>query len=81
MEKCGSECSFDLLKAIVLRILSCNLNEIYTVFEIRGFRLSELTKYSDGQPQLAKQLSGGKPALISGTIQHTKMVDHSLERV
>ena len=51
------------------------------MFEIRGFRLSELTKYSDGQPQLANQLSVGQPAHISGTIQHTKMADHSLERI
>ena len=52
-----------------------------TVFEIRGFRLSEPTKYSDGQPELAKELSVGQPALFSGTIKHTKMADHLLERV
>ena len=57
------------------------LNKLYPVFEIRGFRLSESTKYSDGQPQLAMELSVGKPAHISGTIQHTKMADHSLERI
>ena len=52
-----------------------------SVFEIRGFRLSEPTKYSDGQPQLAKQLSVGQPVNISGTVQLTKMADHLLERV
>ena len=51
------------------------------VFEIRGFRLSEPTKYSDGQPQLAKQLSIGQPLHISGTNHLTKMADHLLERV
>ena len=35
------------------------------VFEIRGFRLSEPTKYSAGQPQLARQLSVGQPAFWS----------------
>ena len=45
-----------------------------------GLRLSEPTSYSEGQPQLAMELSAGKPAPISGTIQHTKMTDH-LERV
>ena len=43
--------------------------------------MSELTKYSDGQPQLANQLSVGQPAHISGTIQHTKTADQLLERV
>ena len=50
------------------------------VFEIKGFRLSEPTKYSDGQPQLAMELSVGQPAHISGTIQHTKVADDSLDR-
>ena len=51
------------------------------MFEIRGFRLSEVTKYSDGQPQLALQLSLGQPVHISGTKQHTKIADHFLDRI
>ena len=38
--------------------------------------MSDPTKYSDGQLELAKQ-----PVNISGTIHHTKMADHLLERV
>ena len=57
---------------IVQRI---SLAILKSVFEIRGFRLSETTKYSDGQPQLAKQLSVGQPVNISGTVQLTKMAD------
>ena len=52
----------------------------YAVFEIRGFRLSETTKYSNRQPQLAMELSVGQPAHNSGTIQHTKVADNSLDR-
>ena len=52
-----------------------------SVFEIRGFRLSEPTKYSDGQLQLAMELSLGQPSHISGTIRHTKMADNLLESV
>ena len=43
--------------------------------------MSKPTKYSDGQPQLAKQLSIGQPVHILGTTQQTKMADHLLERI
>ena len=55
-----------IMKLIAVDFVNVILN---TVVEVGGFRLSYPTKYSDGQPQLAMELSVGQPTHISGKFE------------